>query len=1028
MGFDDAWKAMDGFGQEAGKRIGGAAAETVGHLDAFGQEAGKHIGGAACETAKHLDAFGQEAGKNVGSALEESWKSMDAFGQEAGKQIAAAVEHTKDWIEEHPGETSGIVACVLAAPAGAAIAGGVLHMVGFTATGVAAGSAAAAAQSGIGSVTAGSPFALLQSAGAGGAAATLIKGLAAGTATAAAIGATALGLIKAIQNGKKEVTVDHVHYVIHQGEEVDDSAQDGEKKDTRAGAAEERSHHFVHMAEAVAGPTPPTLKLSSPDAAPVDVKPVKKTASATPSASKKSAKASDTTGVTKRKQSKSRNGCITCKAKRLKCDEKKPTCDQCAKRAVTCGGYKKDFKWRPFEEPNAPGKPAKSRKGQLLNHDANHSLTIIDSGPQIPAFTPPHYQNHASLHDRQHSFSSTHHNGYYPPPQPSYPSMHGQHIQTCFSQSSFAVAENIFAASASSALMITPQSISPVDSYAPGSLESNSTFGDESTGTRQSRTTADSSVSSGQSPRLVDLLMPGTDLSVPPEEYSSFLTQHEAFYQPTGLTPPAQMDDDDIEELVRGVNDHPGAWIMRLPSPTPSSSSGSSPDSPEFQIPAQIQLSFTSAESLTRRYDRDTCGVLSVKDGPTENPWRTLVWPLTRDCPALYHAIASMTSFHQSKDMPTLRIQGIDHMRSAVHALAAGLQNMRVDAAISTTLVLAFAESWDQHISTGINHIKGAKILINQALIQHRLTPMKGEEWTRLKFLCNTWIYMDVLARLTSTDDDETNDVDTVQESIYATGETDTSLDPLMGCAHTLFPIIGRVANLVRKVRRSNGNGPTIISQAVQLKSQLEEWTPPSFIEDPEDETTSPHDTIKTAVAYQYATLLYLHQAVPEVPSQSPSALAKKVLCDLATVDPRSRSIIVHIYPLMAAGCEATDYEEREWVKERWGLMSSRMKLGIIERCLEVTKEVWNRRDARAAERMTTQMESRSFSGDTSMKREFSDCPDDFDFEDDFGFREAPCWERTPGSTGSMDPEVTVKGRLHWLGVMKDWNWEILLG
>merc|ERR1711963_718283 len=102
-----------------------------------------------------------------------------------------------------------------------------------------------------------------------------------------------------------------------------------------------------------------------------------------------------------------------------------------------------------------------------------------------------------------------------------------------------------------------------------------------------------------------------------------------------------------------------------------------------------------------------------------------------------------------------------------------------------------------------------------------------------------------------------------------------------MGCAHTLFPIIGRVANLVRKVRKSDSNGPTIISQAVQLKSQLEEWAPPSFIEDPEDETTSPHDTIKTALAYRNATLLYLHQAVPEIPSESPSVLAKRVLCDL---------------------------------------------------------------------------------------------------------------------------------------------------
>lgn len=50
-------------------------------------------------------------------------------------------------------------------------------------------------------------------------------------------------------------------------------------------------------------------------------------------------------------------GCITCKAKRLKCDETKPSCQQCHKRGVSCGGYKKDFKWRPFEEATFTNKP-----------------------------------------------------------------------------------------------------------------------------------------------------------------------------------------------------------------------------------------------------------------------------------------------------------------------------------------------------------------------------------------------------------------------------------------------------------------------------------------------------------------------------------------------------------------------------------------------------------------------------------------------------------------------------------------------
>lgn len=465
----------------------------------------------------------------------------------------------------------------------------------------------------------------------------------------------------------------------------------------------------------------------------------------------------------------------------------------------------------------------------------------------------------------------------------------------------------------------------------------------------------------------------------------------------------------------------------------------------------QPQFSLASPENLTRRYDRDTCGVLSVKDGPTENPWRTLVWPLARDCPALYHAIASMTSFHQSKDIPSMRIQGIDHMRNAVHALAAGIGNMRFDAAISTTLVLAFSESWDQHISTGINHIKGAKILINQALVQHRQTPKEGEEWARLKFLCNTWIYMDVIARLTSADDDESNDVDFVHENIYANGERDPHLDPLMGCAHTLFPIIGRVANLVRRVRRTDGNGPGIISLALQLKTQLEEWSPPSFIEDPEDETTSPHDSIKTAMAYQYATLLYLHQAVPEIPSQSSRVLAKKVLCELATVEPRSRSIIVHIYPLMAAGCEVMEQEDRDWVAERWDLMQSRMKLGILEKTLDVTKEVWCRRDAYEAERkMLDDVQGVSFPPNPPLKRDFDSFFEDLQPEGDFCWLEPgpkrrandslssytipmqspvilepPRRRQSPnGGTELLEDEFTVKGRLHWLGVMKDWNWE----
>ncbi|KAH7398965.1 fungal-specific transcription factor domain-containing protein [Phaeosphaeria sp. MPI-PUGE-AT-0046c] len=787
----------------------------------------------------------------------------------------------------------------------------------------------------------------------------------------------------------------------------------------------------------------PSVALNVSESLPKIPTPVTKNTRSAQPAPKNAPKASETAGVTKRKQSKSRNGCITCKGKRLKCDETKPTCKQCARRSVACGGYKKDFKWRPFEEPNVPGK--------------HSSLTSSDSDLQGTASAPASNYTAAGFHDVHYGLPGSAQNIFYHPHPTQYPPPQSVPLQTPFiqqhPQQAYQPIDNPYAVPLLSPFLVPPQPISPVDSFAPGSLAgSHSTFSSGSIKTRKSKVTAASSVSSGQSPRLVDLLQPGTDLSVPPEEYNSFISQHGAFYQPTGLTPPAEGADDGIEEIPRNNNTDPETWVMRLPSPTSSSSSSSSPDSPNLPMLVQPQFSLASPEHLTRRYNRDTCGVLSVKDGPTENPWRTLVWPLARDCPALYHAIASMTSFHQSKEVPSMRIQGIDHMRSAVHALAEGLQNMRFDAAISTTLVLAFSESWDQHISTGINHIKGAKILINQALVQHRQVPKQGEEWNRLKFLCNTWIYMDVIARLTSADDDENNDVDFVHESIYASGEVDTKLDPLMGCAHTLFPIIGRVANLVRRVRRTESNGPSIISHAIHLKTQLEGWTPPSFIEDPEDETTSPRDSIKTAIAYQYATLLYLHQAVPEIPSEPSSVLANRVLRELATVEPRSRSVIVHIYPLMAAGCEVMEQEDRDWVKKRWGEMASRMKLGILEKTLDVTREVWNRRDEYAADRkMLEEMPVDSFIPNAPVKRDFDTFFDDFQAEGDFCWLDAAGPKRrvidptssytvpvpshvapvparqsqvSNGNTEFLEHVFTVKGRLHWLGVMKDWNWE----
>ena len=152
------------------------------------------------------------------------------------------------------------------------------------------------------------------------------------------------------------------------------------------------------MAEAITIPSPSVFLRASPTpataAAPKTnaLKNARRRSSAEAkkkAARKSSAPVSGADGsVVKAKQSKSRNGihtparyllspvaivmligshtgCVTCKLKRLKCDEEKPGCQQCARRKVECGGYKKDFKWRPFEETNVKINIDRQKRGML---------------------------------------------------------------------------------------------------------------------------------------------------------------------------------------------------------------------------------------------------------------------------------------------------------------------------------------------------------------------------------------------------------------------------------------------------------------------------------------------------------------------------------------------------------------------------------------------------------------------------------------------------------------------------------------
>lgn len=500
-------------------------------------------------------------------------------------------------------------------------------------------------------------------------------------------------------------------------------------------------------------------------------------------------------------------------------------------------------------------------------------------------------------------------------------------------------------------------------------------------------------------------------------------------------------DHDGIEEIIRQSDLDAGPWNFTLPGQLTGSFDLS-------QFSGQLALAPESQEMLAMRFDKITCGILSIKDGVTENPWRTQVWPLAKNTPALYHALFALSAFHSAKENPSLRVQGVKHMRRSITCLRQQIQNMRADTALATSLALAFADTWDQNTRTCIQHLRGAKALMLQVLNAGLQDGLSSDELDRVRFLYNTWTYMDVIARLTSLDESGPQDLD---PSIFQLpGDAIHEIDPLMGCAATLFPLIGRVARLVQRVRKTPTNSLLIVSQAMELKTLIEQWEPPRWFEPPEDPISEVQHSIQVAHAYRWATLLYLHQAVPEMPSESPEELAKRVLILLATVPPSSRTTIIQMFPLLAAGAEVDGEDDRKWVLGRWNTVQSRLMLGGIDRCLDVLREVWARRDAHAVEKeqqkegLNNSRRPGSVSSDSKGKANANMGSSNGNATPGHNRVNSNGHERSkrsqsgssssrPGLTrrgSALSPlehiefERTVRSRLHWVNVMGEWGWE----
>ncbi|KAH8699453.1 fungal-specific transcription factor domain-containing protein [Phaeosphaeriaceae sp. PMI808] len=685
----------------------------------------------------------------------------------------------------------------------------------------------------------------------------------------------------------------------------------------------------------------------------------------------------------KQRFSKSRNGMSV-----LSCflySKNKPTCEQCARRRITCGGYKIDVRWKQAPEPNQT-EPKRNR---------------ADSSSQAQR---PRAAIRASLAARDISNSKD-------------------------------------------------ATYSNIESQPQPSLISGS---EAMVNLMLSTTDIDSSSMSLPTPQSLGFLFQDFNHNIQPGLASPEPASHSSNASPRGADCNAQINAIDYATEIWNMETFwEGCLRPPLTAPFDLNLSGhGSPAIPEFLKNREDEV-----ERIAYLFHQQTCHTLSIEE-VGQNPWKTLVWPLATDHPALYHAIAALTCFGMSKQYSQLRSDGTRHAQQSTQLLSDSMETRGIplDVMLAATLALGFAETWDgENLSVASEHIRRGGAILQQISSNQDSVLLTSDDIARLDFLGHTWMYMDVLARFTSCELSQPYMGSTLALELDHFGRNASKIDPLMGYSTSFFPIMRCAADLINKVRarETARNSPAIISQALQLRRAIEEWTPPIDLETIDDPSQLMTDAIQTAEAYRWSTLMLLYQAVPELPNlTSYGELAQRILVYLATIPLSSTTIIVHIFPLMVAGCDAVEEEDMEFVRERWNAMAKRIVRGTVERCLKITEELWKRREeylcARGLAFTANGRQINVASNETAVSSK--------DIASFINLGASP-GANVVGSGGSGGQgserftrkgngfpisaafkkgvdiltrsgctEYTVRGRLHWLGVMKDWNCQVMLG
>ncbi|KUL89016.1 hypothetical protein ZTR_06004 [Talaromyces verruculosus] len=102
-----------------------------------------------------------------------------------------------------------------------------------------------------------------------------------------------------------------------------------------------------------------------------------------------------------------------------------------------------------------------------------------------------------------------------------------------------------------------------------------------------------------------------------------------------------------------------------------------------------------------------------------------------------------------------------------------------------------------------------------------------------------------------------------------------------------------------------------------------------------------------TTEAHRSAALIYLYRVIYDIgaPHELTLSQVRRSIGSMASVPISSTLISTHVWPLFTAGCEATEPEDREFVKQRLMNMYRLRRIQSLQKVCELMEQVWLSKD-----------------------------------------------------------------------------------